>query len=82
MAFPGGEARIDLTFVPLGDYELARTVIHEIADTFTEPGRVAQAWIKYLTQQHRSRDDYGPWKEAARLHCSPTLVHLRENLER
>jgi len=67
---------IDLNFVPTGDYHLARTVIQEIADAFTDPDRTAHTWIKHLTRLHRARQDYEQWKDAARLHCSPTLRTL------
>jgi hypothetical protein len=74
--FRQGETSVDLNFVPTGDYHLARTVIQEIADAFTDPDRTAHTWIKHLTRLHRTRQDYEQWKDDARLHHSPTLRAL------
>lgn len=68
--------RVDLNFVPAGDYQLALTVVHEIAAGLTTEDRIAHTWIKHLLHARGDEEAYDRWKTAMRLRMSPTLRAL------
>ncbi|MEZ0065548.1 hypothetical protein ABIA32_001544 [Streptacidiphilus sp. MAP12-20] len=71
-----GGTRVDLNFVPLSDYRLALTVVHEIRSGLSREDRVVHTWIKHLLQEREDHDAYDAWKTSMRLRCSPTLRQL------
>ncbi|MEZ0094123.1 hypothetical protein [Streptacidiphilus sp. EB129] len=78
-AFQQDGVDVDLNLVEHADYRLAVTVVQEIAAALTVPDRIANTWIKHLLQQQEQADAYDRWKDATRLHHSPTLRLLRSS---
>lgn len=68
---------VDLNLVEADDYRLAVTVVHEIAAALTRSDRIANTWIKHLLHHRQQADAYDRWKDATRLHHSPSLRQLR-----
>ncbi|WP_370132480.1 hypothetical protein [Streptacidiphilus sp. EB103A] len=61
-AFELEDVEVDLSALAPEDFTVANRMLDQIADTMTQPERIAHTWVKHLLRSSGRLEDYAAWK--------------------